>query len=107
MIIPCGHRVLVKQDVFEEADEVYKRAKAAGLTLQLDRAVRAQESVDSGVILSVGPTAWKDFGGVAWAQPGDRVVFARMAGKSIEDPADKETHYIVINDEDCVAVIKE
>ena len=107
MIIPCGHRILVKQIRFDEKDDVYKKAKDSGIILQLDKSVRAQESVDVGFIVSIGPTAWKDFGSAPWAEAGDQVVFAKHAGKSVEDPADTESHYVVLNDEDIVAIIKE
>lgn len=107
MIIPAGHRILVKQDHFEEKDDVYKNAKALGIVLQHDKGVKNQESVDSGVILAIGATAWKDFGGSPWAKVGDRVVYARFAGKKIEDPADKDTHFVILNDEDICAIVKE
>lgn len=107
MIIPAGHRVLVKQDVFDEKDDVYKNAKALGIVIQHDKTVKNQESVDTGTILAIGKTAWKDFGDTPWAKVGDKVVYARFAGKKIEDPADKETCFVIINDEDVVAVVKE
>lgn len=107
MIIPAGHRVLVKQDAYDEADEVFRSAKAAGLEIVKDGGVRYQDSVDKGVILAIGPTAWNDFGGINWASVGDTVVFAKHSGKRVEDPQDKKTHFVVLNDEDIVAVIKE
>lgn len=107
MIIPSGHRVLVKQDSYEDNDEVFKKARAAGIEIVKDKGVRFQESVDKGTVVAVGPTAWKDFGNEPWASAGDTIVFAKHAGKKVEDPADKDTHYVVLNDEDVVAVIKE
>lgn len=107
MIIPCGHRVVVKQEKYDEHDEVFASAKKAGIVIETDKNVRYQASVDKGTIISVGPTAWKDFGGVNWAEVGDSVVFAKNAGKRVEDPNDKDTHYVVLNDEDIVAVVKE
>ena len=107
MIIPTGHRVLVKQTAYDEKDEVFKSAAKAGIVIQKDPNVRYQESVDEGVIIDVGPTAWKDFGGEPWAKVGDTIVFAKHAGKKVVDPSDKDTHYVVLNDEDVVAIIKE
>ena len=107
MIIPTGHRVLVKQHVYEETDAVFKSAKAMGIEIVKDGAVRYQDSVDKGEIVSIGPTAWDDFGKVPWASVGDTVVFAKHAGKKVEDPQDKDTNYVVLNDEDIVAIIKE
>ena len=107
MIIPVGHRVLVKQERYDEHDEVFRAAKAAGLAILKDKEVRYQASVDKGTVISVGPTAWKDFGSEPWAKVGDVVIFAKNAGKSVEDPADKETPYVLLNDEDIVATLKE
>lgn len=107
MLLPCGHRILVQQEQYEEHDEVFKRARAVGIEISKDSNVRYQESVDVGTILEVGPTAWKDFGDSPWAQVGDRVYFAKHAGKKVEDPSNKDKHYVILNDEDVVAVIKE
>lgn len=107
MIIPVGHRVLVKQEKYDEHDEVFKSARSAGIEIIKDQGVRYQASVDKGVIVAVGTTAWKDFGGEPWAKVGDTVSFAKNAGKTIEDPNDKDTPYVILNDEDIVAVIKE
>lgn len=106
MIIPVGHRVLVRQEKYDEHDEVFKSAKNAGLLLAMDKEVRYQASVDVGTIVSVGKTAWKDFGGDPWATAGDKVVFAKNSGKRVEDPEDKETPYVLLNDEDIVAIIR-
>lgn len=107
MIIPSGHRVLVRQERYDEHDEVFKSAKAIGLEIVKDKEVRYQASVDKGVVVAIGNTAWKDFGGTPWAAVGDTVVFAKNAGKSVEDPNDKDTPYVILNDEDIVAVVKE
>ena len=107
MIIPTGHRVLINQEKYDETDEVFASARRAGIEIVKDKGVRYQESVDKGVVVAVGPTAWKDFGGEPWANVGDTVVFAKHAGKKVEDPEDKDTHYVVLNDEDIVAIVKE
>lgn len=106
MIIPCGHRVLVRQEAYDEHDEVFKSAKNAGLEIIKSQEIRYQASVDKGTIVSIGPTAWKDFGEKAWAEKGDTVVFAKNAGKVVEDPENKEQHFVVLNDEDIVAIIR-
>lgn len=107
MLLPCGHRILVEQEQYEEHDEVFKRARAAGIEISKDPKTRYQESVDIGIVLQVGPTAWKDFGDSPWAAVGDKVYFAKHAGKQVEDPENKDKHYVILNDEDVVAVIKE
>jgi co-chaperonin GroES (HSP10) len=106
MILPVGHRVLVKQESYEETDAVFRSARKAGIVIEKDKSVRYQESVDIGEVVLVGSTAWKDFGSDAWAKVGDKVVFAKHAGKRVEDPENKESHFVVLNDEDIVAIIK-
>ena len=106
MIQPAGHRILVEQEQYEEHDEVLRSAKRAGIEIVQDKAVRYQESVDKGVILAIGPTAWKDFGGVNWAEVGDTVVFAKHAGKRVEDPDNEKENLVILNDEDVVAIVR-
>ena len=48
MIFPCGHRVLVQQELYEENDEVFRRARQAGIEIAKDSNTRYQESVDVG-----------------------------------------------------------
>lgn len=111
-IVPCGHRVLVRQDKVDEHDIVLKKAREAGLELALDRQTRYQFGVDEGIVVKVGATAWKDFGGEPWAKEGDRVIFAKNTGKVVVDPSEKElkeddrTPYVILNDEDIVAVVR-
>ena len=106
-IVPCGHRILVRPDKYEETDPVYKQAKLAGLKLIEDN--REQAGVVTGTVLAIGPTAWKDFdvSGVVntpWAKVGDRIYYAKYSGKNIE--IEKNDPLIVLNDEDVVAVVQ-
>lgn len=96
---PAGHRVLVKQDEISEVDKQYASARKAGLIVQTE--AREQAGVDSGVVIAIGPNAFKDFGGEAWCSVGDRIAFAKYSGKVVEDGDDK---FIVLNDEDVVYV---
>lgn len=107
MIEPCGHRVVVECNDITDFDPAYKRAKQAGIAIPVDHEdhLRRQAGVDKGRVISVGPTAFKDFGGDHWCKPGDLVVFAKYAGKQVEDLDQKK--YIVLNDDDIVAVLKE
>lgn len=104
-IIPCGHRVLVKQLNLEVVDDVVKRAKQAGFILESDEQTRRQESMDMGEVIAIGPTAFKDFGGEAWCQVGDIIAFAKYSGKLVQDQVTKEK-YQVCNDEDIVCILK-
>jgi len=98
----CGFRVLVKPETIKEeldwgegrkfvlAGEEWKREKAA---------------TQIGTIVSVGPSAWKGFDdGAPWAHVGDRIYFARYAGKFVEMDGEE---YVILNDEDIQCIIHE
>ncbi len=106
MIIPVAHRILVKQDRLEEKDEKYRSATAAGILIPtLDEKDREQAAIDTGTVVSVGKTAFRDFGfETSPVKPGDLVVFAKYSGKAVVDP-ETEEKFVVLNDEDCVAII--
>lgn len=103
-----GHRVLVKPDPVE-------KKSAGGLYLAVDEK-RERAASQKGTIVQVGPMAWKNEvygygieGWEPWCKPGDRVFFARYAGKFIranEDDPYSEEVYVVLNDEDIQAVIE-
>jgi co-chaperonin GroES (HSP10) len=104
MIKILGHRVLVKVYDITEADDTYNNAKKAGLYVPpSEQMEREQGAVDRGIVVQVGETAYKDFGGEPWCSVGDEVLFARYAGKKIVDPHTKE-EFTAMNDEDIVAV---
>lgn len=105
MIIPVLHRLLVKQDKLEEVDETIKRAKAAGLEIPVMDGGKAQATVDKGVIVALGGTAFKDFNTEAPVQVGDRIAYAKFAGKFIKDSSGEE--FLLINDEDVVCILKD
>ena len=97
------HHVLVKQDDLAEADEAFKRAKAAGLIVDLDK--REQAAVEYGTVFQVGPTAFLDYGrDKTILKEGDRISFARYSGKSIKDS--DGTEYVLLNDSDVLVVIE-
>ena len=106
MIKPVGYRVLVHQENYDEKDDVFRSAREAGIEIVKDKYTRYQESVDVGVVVALGATAWKEQGH-PWAKVGDRIVFAKHAGKKIEDPDDKDKHYVLLNDDDVQAIITE
>jgi co-chaperonin GroES (HSP10) len=102
----CGHRLLVKPILLEETDDVLKSAKLAGIEIIRDDVKREAESVDQGVVVQIGTTAWKDFNSDPWCDVGDKIVYAKYAGKLIIDPDTKEK-YVALNDEDVVAIVGE
>jgi len=104
MIKPILHRVLIKPDNVEDADDVIRSARAAGLQVQLDK--REQAAIEVGTVVLVGITSYKEFGTTAEEQgviPGARVFFAKYAGKSVKDGEEK---YLMLNDEDIIGVIE-
>ena len=97
------HHVLVKPEDAIEADDMYRKAKAAGIVLELDK--REQQAVELGTVISVGPTAFVDYGrDPSILKGGDSVSFARYAGKRIKDTDGME--YVLLNDADILCVIE-
>ena len=106
MIIPTLHRILIKQDKLEETSEDHKRAKAMGLILtETEDKKRAQAGVDTGTVITIGKTAFRDFGTTSPIVEGDKIAYARFSGKFVKDPATSE-EYVLLNDEDVVAILK-
>jgi chaperonin GroES len=96
-LIPVGHRIIVKPDPVKEKTE-------SGLFLAVDKKMEQNAQV-AGTIVSIGPDAWAAFRPsipFAGLKIGDRVYYAKYAGKWIENPETKE-NLLVLNDEDIVA----
>lgn len=103
MITLLLHHILVVPEKAEEADEVYRRAQAAGIKLQLDK--REQAAVEYGKVVKVGPTAFKDYGrDPDILKEGDRISFAKYAGKAIKDEG---IDYLLLNDQDVLCIMGE
>jgi co-chaperonin GroES (HSP10) len=107
MLIPTTHRIVVKQQLLENVSAEHKRATAIGLVL-VDTAEkkREQAGVDQGVVVAIGPTAFKDFGVDCPISVGDNIAFAKYSGKVVTDPDDNKV-YVILNDEDVVCLVKE
>lgn len=106
MIFPLLHRILVKAEKFEDVNKDIQRAKSFGLVIpELEDMKRAQASVDVGVVVAIGPTAYRDFNTDVPVAIGERVNYARFAGKLIRDPETDE-EYVCLNDEDIICVIR-
>ncbi len=96
------HTVLIKPDKVEDTDVAIRRAKAAGIVVQLDK--REEKAVEYGTVISVGPTAFKDYGrdpGIL--KEGDYVTYAKYAGKEIKY---KGGDYLILNDSDVIAKLE-
>lgn len=104
-IKPVLHRIIVKQDVLEEKDKAFAGARKAGIILESMEREREQAAIDTGTVMAVGPTAFRDFNvDESPIKVGDTVVYARYAGKNVTDPAD-EKKYVALNDEDIIAIL--
>ena len=105
MIVPLLHRIIVKQQALKEVHKEYKRAEAIGIIIpEHEDNKRAQAGVDKGVVISIGPTAYRDFNVDVPIKVGDVVAFARYSGKTITDP-ETEEDFVALNDEDIVAIL--
>lgn len=106
MIIPVGHRLMVKLQKLEEVDQVWANAKKIGIEVPEFTKRKEETVIDTGIVVSIGKTAWKAFDdGHQWCEVGDTVAYARHSGKRIKDP-DTDEDFLVINDEDVVAIIR-
>jgi co-chaperonin GroES (HSP10) len=101
-----GHRVLVKGDPVEEvtAGGIVIARPGHGQKLE-------QQATDRGTVVEVGPMCWKNYDfdkpdWKPWCKPGDRVIFARYAGKLIKHP-ETEEEFFLLNDEDIQVVMEE
>lgn len=99
MLTPVLHRIILKLDSIEEVT-------ASGIVIPKDLIEKERKAVEIGTVVSIGETAFKDYGGsIDTIKIGDRVIIAKYSGKEIKDI--DETQYVVINDEDVLVIIKE
>jgi len=109
MLVPAGHRVLVKPDDIKDTDEDYIKAKSFNFEIVQDKQTQRAEKASQiqGTLVAIGMNAWKAFdGGEPWAKVGDRVAYSKYGGKFIIDPATKE-EYVLLNDEDITCLIED
>jgi len=106
MIEPVTFRIVVKPFDVQEIDDTFKNAKAAGIELPKGFQMnREQQAVDRGTVVSFGPVAFDAYNTPNPLKAGDEIVYAKHAGKEVEDIYTKEK-FIVINDEDVVAIFR-
>ena len=99
MLTPVLHRIILKLDSIEEVT-------ASGIVIPKDLIEKERKAVEIGTVVSIGETAFKDYGGsIDTVKIGDRVIIAKYSGKEIKDV--DETSYVVCNDEDLLVIIKE
>jgi co-chaperonin GroES (HSP10) len=113
-VLPVGHRIMVRHFRVEERDEAFKKAAAAGIVFaDHEDKKRREAGVDRGEVITVGPDAFRGFhlnsyGNLddfkPWCKPGDIIAFAKYSGMVVTEG---EKQYLVINDEDVVAILEE
>jgi len=99
-----GFRVLVKPDTLEQIDPNVARARAAGIKLLETTERQERVTIETGTVVQVGPTAFKEYGGDPWCKAGDRISYARHGGMYVKNPDNQDESWLVINDEDVVVV---
>jgi len=109
-----GHRLLVKPDAVKERlnESVPEGLAKTGFRIELTQEQEQREEVASrtGTVVGIGNTCWHSFDKSSaewepWCQVGDRITFARYAGRIEEDPVTHEK-FVVINDTDMFCVIE-
>lgn len=101
-VTPVLHRIFVKPDKVEEVDETIKRAREAGIHIELDK--REQKACVVGTVVSIGSTAFVGFDTLPEQQGvvvGAKVLYAKYAGADVPT-----TDLIVLNDEDILGVLE-
>lgn len=99
MLSPVLHRIILKLDTVEEVT-------ASGIVIPKDLINKERKAVEIGTVVSIGETAFKDYGGSEnTLSVGDRVIIAKYSGKDVKDIDEQE--YVVCNDEDILVIIKE
>src|SRR5690349_5496269 len=90
-----GHRVLIKPDALETKTQ-------SGIVISYgDMEKRHEEATTKGVVVEIGPLAWKDAAfrpdlpeWKPWCAVGDEVIYAKYSGKFVTDPEDNEKYYL-------------
>lgn len=100
LFIPLGARVLVRPQKFEDKFEGSMFVRPSQLTEKERDACMVGKIVDIGT--NVGNLVSGD---VVDFEIGDVVVFQRYHGKRLENPANKEDVYIILNEEDVIAKV--
>lgn len=109
MIEVRGYHVLVKPEKIEDVDPTLKKLKDLGFVrADHEDARREQAGIDKGTVTQVGPTAYSEeiaAGRQPWCKVGETVVFAKYAGKAVNDPEDG-TQYLALKDDDIICVVR-
>ena len=89
-----GNRVVILPDEVETMSQ-------GGIITMTDAQIQGyRDQTTTGVVIDYGPAAWLDpiMGGEPWVNKGDRVVYAKHAGKLFKVPGD-DKEYVCVNDD--------
>lgn len=103
MIEPVLHRILIKP---EDVQQTKYKTEIPGFVVAGDQKDREQKGVDRGTVVRCGPTAFNDYNSANPLNVGDEIVFAKFAGKEVVDPESPDEKFVLINDEDVIAILK-
>jgi co-chaperonin GroES (HSP10) len=110
MVVIILNRVLVELEELKTSHEI-KMPDGSVVKMELaygEMEQRHKASVTEGTVVQIGPDAFSDYG-YTETKPlaiGDRVQFAKFAGRVVFDPDEPTKRMAVINDEDVIAIIK-
>jgi len=102
MINVKGYRILVDIDPIETVSK-------GGIFIVQDERLEAAGQ-QFGTVVSIGHTCWTTAEGSKlepWCEVGDRILFARHAGRFVFDPENRDKEFMIMNDTDVIAVISE
>ncbi len=99
MIKVPGYRLLVKPD------EIIKKTDS-GIIVEFGENEKLEKGARStGTVVDVGPECWGAHkGNTPWCKVGDKIFWAKYAGKQVVDPYTQQ-EYMILNDEDVVGVV--
>lgn len=100
-IKPVWGRVVVKPDLIDETDPLFKKAKDAGIALPEDHLKKEQVRQVEGTLIAVGGDAFDGWAGDI-PQVGQRILYDEYAGsnKTIDG-----VKYQIINDTDIIGIM--
>jgi chaperonin GroES len=97
-ILPTGGHVLIFPDPVEEKT-------SGGIYLPDTTRDTEKRAATTGIVIAIGPGAWHDIDdGQPWAAVNNHVSYARYAG--VEMKGKDEQSYVLINDNDILAVLQ-
>lgn len=99
MIKAPGYRLVVKPDDIQTKTE-------SGIVIEYGANEKLEKGARiTGTVVDIGPECWGiDKGKLPWCKVGDRIFWAKYAGKNVVDPFTNE-EFLILNDEDVCGVV--